>query len=498
MTFIAKNIGSKKMENRFIIKLTVLMLLLAQSAFAELIPTQQNFAYFATLSDGKQSLRQFELPYPVLAGLKRQDYGDMRIFNSQNQLVPFSIAPIEAQTYQNQESYNLGFFRVADHSTQHEGLKIEFSENSTRFSFDTVNDKSQPNYLLIENTHQNDALQAITLDWQQPDTAFSIKVKLESSDDLQNWQSVNDNVTLYDLKYADTSLLQNTVNLPAASHAKYLRLSFQPSSDFTLQIEKISGEYHHTTSVERENWQSFQLEPGEQPNEWLFHTGSLIPVSKIEFKIPATGLFYQGSLYSKNDSANQNSTRTERHHSNFKRDIKRALHHYPEYSPTAQDDWHYQGTVTQYRLLTAAGEIVSEPITVPLTKDKEWKLVLQQPSTLLAEQIPSVKVAWHPVQVTFLAQGKPPYQLFFSNPKIAPLTMALPPTLTNEALEIVDVQTIHIVKKIVAMNEEKTWITTVEQLNWRKILLWLLLCAGVLVMGVMAYQLYVKMNQNKD
>jgi hypothetical protein len=38
----------------------------------------------------------------------------------------------------------------------------------------------------------------------------------------------------------------------------------------------------------------------------------------------------------------------------------------------------------------------------------------------------------------------------------------------------------------------------VEQLNWRKILLWLLLCAGVAVMGVMAYQLYVKMNQNKD
>lgn len=487
------------MRNSFIIKLTVLMLLVMQSALAETAPTQQDFGYSATLSDGKQSLRQFELPYQILTGMERQDYGDLRIFNSQNQPVPFSITQIEPQTYQNQDVYGMRFFRLADNSTRRGGLQIEFSENSTLFSFNSVTDNAQPNYLLIENQHQNDDLQAIKLAWQQPDTAFSIKVKLESSDDLQNWQTVNDNITLYDLKYANTALLQNTLNLSAASHAKYLRLSFLPSSSFTLQIEKISGEYRHTTSVERENWENFALEPGEKTNEWLFNTGSLIPVTKIEFKIPATGLFYQGSLYSKHDSTNQNSTLIERHHPSFRRELKRALHRYPEYrTPEQQNSWHYQGTVTQYRLLMASGEIGSTAINVYPTKDRQWKLVLEQPATLLPEQIPIVKVVWHPVLVTFLAQGNPPYRVFFSNEKVTPSNAALPPTANNGDIETVDVQNIQTVEKIAITSEPEKLITVAEKLNWQKILLWLLLCAGVLLMAGMAYQLYLRMNQKKD
>lgn len=486
------------MGKSFTIKLTVLVLLLMQAALADTTPNPQDFAFVATLSEGKQSLRQFELPYQILAELERQDYGDLRIFNSQNQPVPFSITQIEPQTYQNKDVYGMRFFRLADSSSRQGGLQIEFSENSTRFSFNTV-PNNEPNYLLIENQHQNDDLQAIKLDWHQPDVAFSIKAKVESSDDLQNWQTVNDSITLYDLKYADTSLVQNILNLPAAHHAKYLRLSFLPSSSFSLQIEKITGEYRHITSVERENWESFALEQGEHPNEWRFNTGSLIPVSKIEFKIPAAGLFYQGNLYSKHDSLNQSSTLIHRHHPSFKREVKRVLHRYPEYrTPEQQDSWRYQATVTQYRLLTAAEEIVSVPVNVSITKDPEWKLVLEQPATLMPEQVPTVKIAWHPVLVTFLAQGNPPYRVFFGNTAVAPFNAALPPTVQDPPIETVDVLAIQAVEKVAVSDEQGNLAKVVEQLNWQKILLWLLLCFGVLVMAVMAYQLYVRMNQKKD
>ena len=488
------------MEKRFILKLTFLMLLITQATLAETSPpAQQDFTYSATLSEGKQSLRQFELPYQILAGLERQDYGDLRIFNSQNQPVPFSISQIEPQTYQNNDVYNLRFFRLADSINQRAGLQIEFSENSTRFSFNAVANNAEPNYLLIENPRQRDDLQAIKLNWQQPDTTFSIRAKLESSDDLQNWQNVNDNITLYDLKYVGAALLQNTVNLPFANHAKYLRLSFLPSSTFTLQIEKISGEYHHTTSVERENWESFALEPGEHPNEWLFNTGSLIPVTKIEFKIPATGLFYQGSLYSKNDEPVQNSTRINRQPPNFKHEVKRALHRYPEYrTPEQRDNWRYQGTITQYRLLTASGEIVSEPVIILPSKDAQWQLVLDQPATLLADQIPTVKVAWHPVMVTFLAQGNSPYQVFYGNQKIPPFNAVLPPTVNDNSIETVEAQNIQTVEKVVVTTEQEKSAMTLEKVDWQKALLWALLISGVLLMGVMAYQLYLRMNQKKD
>lgn len=488
------------MLNKFTRILMILMLLVAQMVSAEIIHEQQDFAFVATLSDGKQSIRQFELPYPMLAGLARQDYGDMRIFNSQNQPVPFTVTQPEPQTQQNTNRYELRFFRLADKSAKRRsGLQIEFDDHGSHLSFNAVNGNHEPaNYLIVENTHQAENLQSIKLTWRQPSDAFSIKVKLESSDNLQNWQALNDGTTLYNLKHLDTALIQDTLNLPDAVHAKYLRLSFQPSGSFTLRIEKISGEYRHTTTIARENWQTFQLEPGEKPDEWLFDTGSYAPLTKIDFEIPAAGLFYQGSLYSRDDTSRQPDPNRDQRRFNFKRDVKRVLHRDSERQINAQDAWRYQGSVTQYRLLTAFGEIKSGPITVPATKDRRWKLVLDQPSSLLPPQIPVIKGAWRPVVVTFLAQGNPPYQLFFGNPGVKATRSALPPLLNDNNIEKVHLLKVRAVEKTAPATEPEKLLKTLAELDWRKILLWLLLCSGVLVMGLMAYQLFVRMNRKKD
>ena len=468
------------------------LLLVMQAAMAETAPGQQDFAFVATLSEGKQSLRQFDLPYTMLAKLARQDYGDMRIFNSQNQLVPFNVTHLEPQTQQNNLTHALRFFRLGNNADQKSGgLQIEFNENTARFNFNSVTpEHEQAYYLMIENQHQDDALQAIKLIWQQPGDAFSVNVKLESSDNLQNWELLNNSITLYALKYSDYTLTQNSLLLSPASHAKYLRLSFHASSNFSLQIEKIIGEYYHSNFVERENWQTFPLVQGQNPNEWLFNTGSFIPVTKIGFEIPKVGLFFQGRLYSKDDSPAQNLPKSVEHIS-FKREVKRLLHRYPEQSKTEQNDWRYQETVKQYRLLTAAGEIESQPIRVLTTKDRQWKLVLDQPATLLPEQVPSVKIAWHPVIVTFLAQGNPPYQLFLGNAAVAPSNAMLSPELNNNA-ETVNALTVRSVEHTAEPTEPAR---VLSRLNWQKILLWLLLCVGVLIIGLMVYQLYLRINR---
>ncbi len=476
------------MPKRFSLQaMSMIMLLATQITLAD----TADFAFASTLSEGKQSIRQFELPYSILTKLERQDYGDLRIFNSQNQAVPFGITQLEPQTQQNNASHDLRFFRLTDKTTQSDGgLLVNFNDNTAHFSFNAARPKHEPsNYLIIENGHQNEALLAIKLAWRKPgDAGFSINVKLASSDDLQNWQPVSD-ATLYALTYLDSVLTQNTVSLPYANHAKYLRLSFQPSSDFSLNIEKITGDYRQDTRVERENRQTVQLKPGDTPNEWLFNTGGYIRITKIGFEIPSTGLLYQGRLYSKNDSPRQNLAKPN--HS-FKHEVKRALHRYPEQRVAEQGDWRYQGAVTQYRLLTAAGEIASPPTTVSTSKDRQWKLVLDQPATLLSEQVPGIKLAWHPVIVTFVAQGDPPYRLFFGKATVGPSNTGLSPDLIKHA-ETVNVLEIRAVERTT-----KPIKAAPLPLNWQKILLWVILCSGVFTVGLMAYQLYLQMSLNKD
>jgi len=486
------------MLNSLAKKLAILMLLSAQMVSADIAPKPQDFAFVATLSDGRQSVRQFELPYSMLAGLARQDYGDMRIFNSQNQPVPFTVSQPEPQMQENTNHHDLRFFRLADKAAKHRGgLRIEFDDHGSRLSFNAANggDNEQTDYLIIENPHQAEKLQSIKLTWQQPSDAFSIKVKLESSDDLQNWQALNNSVTLYNLRHLDTVLTQDTLNIPGAVDAKYLRLSFQPSGKFTLKIEKISGEYRHTTTISHENWQTFQLYPGEEPGEWLFDTGSYAPLTKIAFEIPAAGLFYRGSLYSRDDTSRQPDPNKDQRRFNFKHDVKRVLHRDPERQANAQDVWRYEGAIMQYRLLTEFGGIQSGPVSVPATKDRHWKLVLEQPATLLAQQVPVIKGAWRPVVVTFLAQGNPPYQLFFGNSDIKPANATLPPVLNANSSEKVHLLEVRAVEKSIPATEPEELLKTLGEWNWRKILLWLLLCSGVLIMGLMAYQLYARMNR---
>jgi hypothetical protein len=98
--------------------------------------------------------------------------------------------------------------------------------------------------------------------------------------------------------------------------------------------------------------------------------------------------------------------------------------------------------------------------------------------------------------VSFLAQGNPPYKLFFGNAKIAPFDVALPIPVTDSAVESVNIDNIQSVTKNAAAIAVQP--TLIERSNWREILLWVLLSGGVLVMCAMVYQLYVRMNQRNN
>lgn len=290
-----------------------LLLIWASAVNAQNTLTPADFAFTATISDGQQSLRQFAVPYQVFSGLQRQDYGDMRIFNQQNQAISFTITPVESR---------------------------------------------------------------------------------------------------------------------------------------------------------REQWQRFQLTAGKLANEWLFTTNNVAPVIKVGFEIPSVGLFYQGSLYSKPLSQ----------------------------SPTEPAAWHYQSAVTQYRLLTADGEVQSVPFEIAATKDQQWKLVLEQPAALLPSQVPVIKLAWQPMKVTFLAQGNPPYRLYFGNAAVEPLTVSLPAVSETTAAEQVRLLAISQIQ----IEKNGTLSTATPkpffEMYGQKSLLWGLLCFGVLLMAGMAYKLYLKIN----
>lgn len=392
---------------------------------AEQVLSEHDFAFSANISTGKQSVRKFELPYEVLRGIERQDYGDIRIFNDQNQSVPFSVKVMAPQSKQHSSEDELDFFTLPENPQHHNRLQIEIDEYISRFNFSTAtSDGDKPSYIVIKNPYNEKGLDKLKLHWKTSDHAFSLKLKLEQSDDLENWKIVKYRTTLYDLRHESTQLIKDTIFLSRQSYAKYLRLSFSNQNNFLHSVTKVSAYYSYQSLSEPENWETLMIQPGESVHEWLFNTESVAPIAKIGFEIPQAGLLYQGTLFSKYSPPLVKRATSNK--SRFKKEVKKILHYSDRNKPKQHDLWHYRYAFTQYRLLTESGEINSQPLMLPGTiKDSQWRILFKQPLTLLPEQVPKIKIAWYPVVLTFLAQGNGPYRLLFGNSNIKPLTSGL-------------------------------------------------------------------------
>ena len=484
---------------RIVYGITILLIwFLSQTAVAdgaEQVLSKQSFAFSTNISTGKQSVRQFELPYEVLRGLQRQDYGDMRIFNSQNQSIPFSVKVMAPQSKRHSSEHELDFFTLPENPQHHNRLQIEIDKYISRFNFSTMtSDSDKHNYIVIKNPYNEKGLDKLKLHWKTLNHAFSLKLKLEQSDDLEHWRTVKYRTTLYDLQHNSTMLIKDTIFLPRQSHAKYLRLSFSNQNSFLHSVTKISGYYSYQSLPELENWKTLTLQPGEMAQEWLFNTESVVPIVKIGFDIPQTGLLYQGTLFSKYSPPLIKQAISDK--SRFKKEVKKILLYPDRKKPKQHDPWQYRQGFTQYRLLTESGEINSQVLLMPgIIKDSEWRIVLKQPLTLLTEQVPKIKIGWYPVVLTFLAQGNGPYRLLFGNPDIKSLRSGLIKSLTASQTETVMVAAVNAVEKSVPSTEPVTLVNWFRQMNWQKNLLWLLLCSFVLLMGTMAYKLYLRMNK---
>lgn len=462
---------------------------------ADLGLVDENFAFSAAISTGKQSVRQFEIPYEVLQGIQRQDYGDMRIFNNQNQSIPFSVTVVKPQSQQHSNEYELDFFTLPNKTGQHQRMQIEIDKYMSRFSFKALSiDSDKQSYIIIKNAYSDKDLDKLQLSWAASNHAFSVKLKLEQSDDLEHWRTIKHNTTLYYLKHDSTLLIKDTIFFPKPSNARYLRISFNQQHDFLSSVIKISGYYRHQSQIELENWKTLTLKPGENAHEWLFNTDSVAPVIKIAFDIPQSGMVYQGTLFSKHSSPIVKPAISNK--SQFKKEVKKILHYPNRKSPEQNNTWQYQQRFAQFRLLTESGEINSQALSMPnIIKDSLWRIVLKQPLTLLPEQVPKINIAWHPVILTFLAQGEGPYRLLFGNPNMKPLRSSLNTTLTDGQIETVMLDTVNIVKKPLSTTKSGALASWFKQMNWQKILLWLLLCSFVLLMATMAYKLYLDMNK---
>lgn len=433
-----------------------------------------DFSYNALLSEANTSLRQFDLPVSLNTKIKRKDYADMRIFNQQGQAVPHQVSNIKTThsikhkaldffPFDNEQTITPKNIQVLIHqfkqtSLGQSNLSIGSSQQSIYINQQISNHTQQYQYIIktFDNDENIQPLCKLKLNWLQGKANMILGFKLESSDTLQYWKTLGNNLNISKLNYANSRIVNDEVSFNCTT-AKYLRLTWRKPDQHT-QLNEIHGIYNKNAS---QQMQSLNLGKTTSDNKGnlYFESSTIAAITKIVFIAPQDGLLYKGALYSRADS---------------------------------KAEWRFRKSINQFRLNLGDTQLHSQPIELVANNDKYWKLYLNNEAQFSENQLPEIKVSWPTKRVMFLAQGNAPFMLSLGNPTIKKAQNSNFKTFIKNLKQSGSV----IGKvKVGQLNSTGKTFKTTPQIPLKHIILWLVLILGTLLMAFMAYRLYQQMER---
>ncbi|MCW5213425.1 DUF3999 domain-containing protein [Desulfobulbus sp. TB] len=442
---------------------------------------RDDFAYCMELSiSGKSSMYRFILPAAVYQGCTRADLGDLRVFNSKYP-VPYIIQSQDRKQTK-RAAQALPFFPLfndmQDSNSSPSALHIATNSQGTIVNIRQNGIPAKKNQIVTAYILDTSGLQQpadwLDFTWTGQDRHFSSSVRLERSSDLNNWQVQVRSAALAELDFGGHTLVRKRIVMPQGIYRKtYLRLSW-PAGQDGVTLTSVKAGYHQETEA--------------HPRDLLSLDGEVLPITEpikepvtnqefLRYQYDSKGVFPVDQLRVRLAEQNSLAQITV-----FSRANKKA-------------SWQRRTSLLAYRLLVDNISLDSAILDLHRTTDRYWLLEMESNSGI--RQAPVLELGWLPGQLLFLAQGEQPYTLAYGRAGLKPTRYQV-----DQLLRAVDPQR---EKKLVALAQvgpEKILggrerLVVDQELPWRRWLLWLVLLAGVLVVGMMAFKLYREMNEER-
>jgi len=435
--------------------------------------TVDDFVYEATLSNATSSLRQVALPLSIYENIARKDHGDLRVFNSDNQIVPHQF--IRVNTVDTQQQHDLKFYPFSkEQAANPNNVRVVISQTMGKQHLEInqqLNGSKTTNFPKVQNEYQyiilnevegskdKRALCKIKLDWVQTKPNMILPLRLESSDDLQKWYNLSRTLNVSKLDFSGSQIVNKEVKFPCTTQ-QYLRLTWLKPEQRN-HLNKVYGIYAQQGKQTIET--AVLSKPHYDANgHLLFENGLNIALSSMAFVSLQDNLLIKGRLFSRNNES---------------------------------DSWRFRQNILQYRLSIADAKLNSKPFSLPQNSDRYWRLELVNEGQLSANQLPEIQGRWQQEKLVYLAQGKGPFKLAYGNPIVKPANNTGLSQLiqsvndSGTAFEQVEVSNPHKARELAKIEKE---------IPWEKIGLWALLLIGTAVLGYMALSLYRQMGENKE
>ncbi|CAN0645519.1 DUF3999 domain-containing protein [Burkholderia cepacia] len=351
--------------------------LLASFAAADGPPAQR----FSLDLDGTAAYYQLTVPQPVYAASRRDDLGDVRIFNGAGEPVPYSLdAPAAAAPAVPPTRTPVHWFPLpparADNGSAPLGVTVG-PDGALRAGV-AAPARAKHGADLVDLSHADGDIDALLV--HVSDDSYQGRVAVEASDDLRSWRSLG-STQLLKVGRGDDMLVQERIALEGAA-PRYLRLDWL---DGAPAIASIDVETHprdargtDTASVPRQWRNAVRVRAGGTPGEYLFDIDGAYPVDRVRIDLPQPNTVARATLQSRAD---------------------------------AQAPWRDVAGAVLFRLRGKAGEQRNPPLEFAANTDRTWRIVVDMRNGGFGSGQPAVVIGWHPAALTFVARGAPPFTL---------------------------------------------------------------------------------------
>ncbi|HMN46301.1 MAG TPA: DUF3999 domain-containing protein [Povalibacter sp.] len=336
----------------------------------------------------QRPLVELVLPDEVYQGVTRADLGDLRVFNAAGSAVPhaFCASPAAAEPVVSSESLPVFDLQAGVPATTTGATHVEVEtaggtqvriQESEPASTDAPRTKTWAH--VIDARGVEDSLRSIEFDWTSPDGASQASVRIEASDDLDQWRTVVGSTTLLRVTRDGQQLQRKTVPVIEQRY-RFLRV-VRTDGGPALQIAQVTAERVARAQEIEPVW--FTANPQEPVDaaHLRFDAARLAPVTYARLVLPEPNSSVRVSLESRADE---------------------------------QASWRARWSGEVYSIVKDGERRVSPPAELDGGHDRYWQITNTQTAATL-DPATGLELGYRPARLRFLAQGDGPYLLAFGS-----------------------------------------------------------------------------------
>lgn len=339
------------------------------------------------------ALYVLRLPEAVYRHAVRADLGDLRVFNSAGESIPYALRqplPILDKTAPGIRLPQFPVRGSTDRKTS-DDLKVEVRRDGTVVSVRAGKGGSENAVTawLIDASSFERPIEALELALNGEADVVA-RVGVDSSDDLKYWNRVVADAPVVRTRFGGERLERLSVPLHGV-RAKYLRL-VDARGAFSFEVAGVSVvRAPETTPPALESLSLGAGTASAVDRAWTYDTGGRFPVVRVAFELPEDNTVLPFTLESR---------------------------------ANADRPWYAVGSGVAYRLTQGGITVTSASMPVSAT-ERQLRVRLTSGAGPLPAAAPSLVAQWQPAELVFAARGSPPFTLAYGKTKAEPMRVAI-------------------------------------------------------------------------